>query len=115
MKTKNFTAMIDQPNDEQIKELTELLNQAQEKMMEHYNDEIQQIMDELKVSEICASNIRYLRTRNRWNQTLEERLIQAHQDREEVNIFEFGVTEETMKALIDGASEILKKRGSLNE
>ena len=59
---------------------------------------IEELSEELGVSQNCAHQICYLRTRRRWTQELEDELIQLHKEGNPPdNIFEFGVTEETQR------------------
>lgn len=50
----------------------------------------QELARELGVSEACACDIQYLRTRSRWTEELEDELIELHRNGEAPNIFEFG-------------------------
>lgn len=71
--------------------------------------DIDVIMTELNVSEKCAADILYLRSRNRWTQQLENQLIDLHRARTPPNMMEFGVTHETQKALLDAVDKALHK------
>ena len=49
------------------------------------------IAKKYKVSELCAANIQYLRTRSRWTPELEQQLIKIDKaGKEQPNICEFG-------------------------
>ena len=47
-------------------------------MAEAFDDDVAQIVRELNVSEKCAADIAYLRTRSRHTAQLEQRLIDMH-------------------------------------
>jgi hypothetical protein len=73
---------------------------AMNEWAEAQNQAVTKLAQELGVSEVCAGHVMYLRGRHRWSEELEEALIYAHKRGEEVNIFEFGVTEESQMALL---------------
>jgi len=66
---------------------------------------------ELDVSEKCASDVIYLRSRFRHTPELEAELIRLHKEGIPVNVYEFGVTEETQKAMMDEVKTQLKQKG----
>ena len=55
------------------------------------------------VSESCATDIWYLRSRNRWTQVLEDELIALFKAGTRPNMNEFGCTPETGEALLNAA------------
>lgn len=59
-------------------------------IVEENNKEIINISNNLQVSKSCAQNIWYLRTRSRWSQELEDKLIELHKAGTPPNIMEFG-------------------------
>tara|TARA_B100000925_G_C21849201_1_gene405023 strand:- start:191 stop:487 length:297 start_codon:yes stop_codon:yes gene_type:complete len=59
---------------EKMAQFQELMNQGQDLLVEH----IKELGGELGLSYSDASSIYYLRTRSRWTQELEDRLIQAN-------------------------------------
>lgn len=61
------------------------------------------LIAELGITEECARDILYLRTRNRHSEELEQQLIQLHRDGTPPNMMEFGVTAETQQNLLDQA------------
>lgn len=65
--------------------------------------EIKEIAETLNVSDSLAADIMYLRTRNRWTQTLEDELIRLHSTGVRPNMCEFGCTRETGEALLAAA------------
>jgi len=74
--------------------------------------EEEDLMKELGISKECASDVLYLRSRQRWSEELEKKLIDAHKNNEPINILEFGSTKETQEALLDKAlKSIVKMRG----
>lgn len=64
-----------------------------------YDEVIGDLAKELNVSELCANDIFYFRSRSRWSQELENELIDLHQKGERPNMNEFGVTRETQRNL----------------
>lgn len=52
-------------------------------------DYIRQLAKELDVTEACATDIYYLRTRSRHTEELEQKLIQMYRDGNPPSIFEF--------------------------
>lgn len=68
-----------------------------------------------QVTESCASDIIYLRTRNRWTPELEKELIKLHKEGNPPNIMDFGCTPETGQALMDIAEEEYKKKNSFKD
>ena len=70
---------------------------------EYHNSKVDKIVTELKVSEDCASNIVYLRSRHRHTQALENQLIALHTAGTPPNMNEFGCTKETGEALLNAA------------
>lgn len=68
-------------------------------------EEIGQIQKELGCSDQAASDVWYLRTRNRHTPELEQALLDAHAREEPVNVMEFGCTEDTSRALLQAALE----------
>jgi hypothetical protein len=66
--------------------------------------EAERLSKELGVSERCASDVIYLRTRSRWSHWLEAELIHAHASGEDVDVNSFGVTRETQARLYWTAS-----------
>ena len=62
-------------------------------LFEYLAEMVKQIEDiavELDVSSKCAQDVRYLRTRNRWSEELEQHLIELHNQGYPPNIYEFG-------------------------
>lgn len=51
---------------------------------------ITKLSEELQVSEACAWDVWYLRSRSRWTQNLENELIQLHKDGNPPNMCDFG-------------------------
>jgi hypothetical protein len=80
----------------------------------HMNDEQARVAKELNVSDSCASDVVYLRTRSRWTQELEETLIALHAAQVPPNIMEFGCTTASAEALMNKVHERLLER-SLNK
>ena len=76
---------------------------------------IEDIQNELNVSEACANDILYLRTRNRHNQDLENQLIDLHRAGTPPNIMEFGVTQETQQALLKAAIHPLETQPHVDD
>ena len=59
----------------------------------------------LDISEQCADDVLYLRSRRRWTPQLEAELIQLHKDGKPPNVYDFGCTAETKAALLWEASQ----------
>lgn len=78
---------------------------------EAQNQAVVKLAQQLGVSEACASDVMYLRGRHRWTDELEEALICAHKRGEEVNVFQFGVTEESQRALMASVDRQLLEEG----
>ena len=72
--------------------------------MEYFKD-----IQELGVSERCAADVFYLRTRSRWTEELEKELILLHKNGNPPNMCDFGVTEETQAKMAKLCEEIAKK------
>ncbi len=66
------------------------------------------IMNERGVSEDCAMDIAYLRSRFRHTPDLENELIDLHRNGTPPNMSDFGVTPETQRALIE---EVVRSLG----
>lgn len=61
-------------------------------------------------TEECLRDISYLRSRHRHTPELEAELIRLHQAGTPPDVFEFGVTEETQRALMDTVTSIIEQR-----
>jgi len=92
---------------EQKQDIQDAFEKAQDRVVE----EIVALAKELKVSEKCASDVLYLRTRFRHTPELEAELIRLHKEGIPVNVYEFGVTEQTQRALMEVVEDRLKARG----
>lgn len=64
-----------------------------------YDEAIKSLSKELNVSEGCANDVFYLRSRSRWTQELEDQLIELHRKGTPPDIYEFGVTRATHKSI----------------
>ena len=84
-----FSLELPDPNN-MTKEQADALNEFMDAIFASYEAETKNIANSLGVSEKCASDIFYLRTRSRWTQELEAELIQFHKNNVPVNIFDFG-------------------------
>lgn len=73
--------------------------------------QIKRLALEANISPACADDVLYLRSRNRWTQALEDRLIALHKAGTPPIITEFGVTPETQAALMKEVDEALRNRG----
>lgn len=65
-----------------------------------YDDGSEELSKQLGVSKKCASDVLYLRGRNRWSQELEDQLIADHRAGKTIRIMEYGVTKETQDQLL---------------
>lgn len=72
----------------------------------HLSGYIADLAAELNVSFACATDVEYLRTRNRHTPELEQELIELHRKGTPPNIFSFGCTEETGKKLLNLAESL---------
>lgn len=72
-------------------------------------EEVAALAQELQVSESCALDVLYLRTRSRWSEELEDELITLHRAGNPPNVNDFGCTEETGRALLDAAKEAISR------
>lgn len=63
--------------------------------------EAEKLSREMSVSRICAADIIYLRTRSRWSQELESKLIQMHAENKRPNMNEFGCSKKGMEDVLD--------------
>lgn len=69
-----------------MKALSDFFDAVQESEMA----EVRGLANELGVSMGCACDVRYLRTRSRWTEELEEELIRLHKAGTPPNVMEFG-------------------------
>ena len=76
-------------------------------------DEIGHAQQTLNVSERCAADILYLRTRQRHTLELEQQLIRLHELGTPPNILDFGVTKETQERLMSKVRDELIARGAI--
>jgi hypothetical protein len=64
-----------------------------QKMMDEIHDAttgyIQNLMTELNISQACAFDVYYLRTRSRWSESNEQELIRLHSIGNPPNIYEW--------------------------
>lgn len=65
--------------------IQEVMNVIQDKTAKY----IQELAKTLKVSEDCALDVWYLRSRSRWTRELEDELIQLHKEGKAPNMCEF--------------------------
>lgn len=81
-----FAIMYNPQDKEQVEGLQKFMDEYNEEMIKY----IEKLMEELGgVSAFCAMDVAYLRTRSRWTQELEERLIQEHKEGKKININEW--------------------------
>lgn len=76
----------DLKNKEKLMDLNEIMSLFQDEQALY----ITQLAEKLNVTEHCAQDVAYLRTRSRHTQELEEQLIELHKSGNPPNIFEFG-------------------------
>jgi hypothetical protein len=81
-----------------------------EDQRDYFDAEISDLGSELNISEACAADVYYLRTRSRWTQALEEELIALHRAGTPPNVFEFGSTPETQANLARLAGIIMEEK-----
>ncbi len=63
--------------------------EVMDEMNNHLMKEIDRVSVELNIDTKAASDVVYLRTRSRWTQELENRLIAEHKNGRPVNVMEF--------------------------
>lgn len=81
----NVVIGIKNPTKNDFDNLTELMAKVQDEMVKYVN----KLATELNVSESCAADVYYLRSRSRWTQELEDKLIELHRKGTPPNICEF--------------------------
>jgi hypothetical protein len=79
--------------------------------MDQYLDDARALAKELSVSEACATDVQYLRSRHRWTPELERELIALHAEGNPPDMMSFGVTPETQAALMRSIEKTLADRG----
>ncbi len=104
------TTIVASVNGELTQEQKDAMQDLMDSQAEHHNSETDKLVASLGVSEHCASDVVYLRTRFRHTQELEDNLIALHQVGTPPNIFEYGCTKETGEALMKAADNALKVR-----
>lgn len=67
----------------------EQFQQAMDSYHEELNRYISELAKKMGVSQACAMDVWYLRNRSRWNQELENKLIQLHKDGNPPNLCDF--------------------------
>jgi len=67
-------------------ELQKFMNALHDETDEH----IRKIAEELSITQDCAADVWYLRSRSRWTQDLEDKLIDLHKQGQRPNMCEFG-------------------------
>jgi len=78
-----FSIQIPVNDPKAMEEFQEAMNTLQDAHVEYEK----KLMIELNISHSCASDITYLRSRSRWTQELENKLIQLHNEENPPNIF----------------------------
>ena len=66
------------------------LNEAMIKVQDAWVEESKKLASSLGVSDACACDIMYLRSRSRHTQELEDKLIELHKNGTPPNMMEFG-------------------------
>lgn len=82
---KPFSVEIPVHDHAKMDELNEALNE----LAESVNKYIKKLAKDLKITEHCAQDVWYLRTRSRWTQELEKELIRLHRAGTPPNIFDW--------------------------
>ena len=80
--------VVDLPigNSGRMKQFQAFMDEANDAMIKY----IQELAKELGVSEACAQDVYYLRSRSRWTKELEQTLIQLHAQGKPPNMCDFG-------------------------
>ena len=76
--------------DLQNKEVMKSFQDAMDSYHKEMEDHINKIAEELGVSNGCAADVVYLRTRSRWTQELENEVIRRSKEGIPTNVCEFG-------------------------
>ena len=92
------------------KEQRVLMNEFLDATIANNNKQSLLLAATLNITERCADDVAYLRTRNRHSQALEDELIALHKAGTPPKISEFGCTKETGEALLNAAMEQLSKK-----
>lgn len=82
---------------------------------DYFNKRAAALAESLNITEACAADVIYLRTRNRWTPELEKELIRLHKEGNPPNVMDFGCTPETGQALMNIAEEEYKKKKGFKE
>lgn len=82
----NYVIEMENPTELDLNNLTELMNRIQDETVEY----ISKLSDELNISENCAADVHYFRTRLRWTQELEDKLIELHRVGNPPKMCDFG-------------------------
>lgn len=90
-----YVAEIPVHNAAKMAEFQEVMNRAHDELKDH----IQGMADELGISWIDAGGIYQLRTRSRWSQELENRLISAYKAGHGNTIYINGEEEDRLREL----------------
>jgi hypothetical protein len=80
-----FTVQIPVDDTQKMEQFQEMMDKIYDETYRYITD----LADKLNVSEACASDIVYLRSRSRWTPELEQLLIQLHKEGTPPNIFQF--------------------------
>jgi hypothetical protein len=73
---KTYCVELDNPSEENIGELTNIMNKLQDQMVKYTEEEA----NKLNISFGCATDIIYLRTRSMWTQEKEDYLIHCYKN-----------------------------------
>ena len=92
-----------------LADLGNLLNAHADAEELAWKDEVTDLVLELNVTEACASDVIYLRTRNRWSQDLEKELIALHKAGTPPMITGFGLDPETGESLVKTKADLVEE------
>lgn len=70
-------------------EAKQVMQDIMDASIEHFHNSVENVAKELGITEGQATDVVYLRTRSRWTQQLENKLLQCYRDKIPVNIMEF--------------------------
>ncbi|MCK9234740.1 MAG: hypothetical protein M0P09_00330 [Acholeplasmataceae bacterium] len=91
------------------KEATGTLTGALDAEQEVFFEAVEKLAKEFGISSLQATKVNYLRTRSRWTPELEKELIERLKEGEDINILDFGVTEESLAAATKLVDEVAAK------
>jgi hypothetical protein len=101
------------PTDDKMdKDQMDAWNEMMDAMDDHHLLTVVKLAEELKISEACANDIVYLRSRSRHSKILEDKLISLHKAGTPPKMSEFGLDPETGESLVMTEVDYREKRNN---